>query len=274
PQIEHTLWPVMQNIIKKFMAGTIYNIYMADNGLLHAGDAVTHLTWMDAKSGGRPVTPRGGFAVEINALWYNALCFAGELAAAFGQEALFPADLPERIRLAFHNIFWIADGAYLGDVYAAGVLDPAVRPNQIFALSLPFSPLAEPEAAGVLKNVRENLLTPCGLRTLAPGDQAYQGRYEGNPAQRDGAYHQGTVWPWLLGAFGEATLRYAQDKEGAKVFLREYLLNFLEQHLGVAGLGSVSEIFDGDAPHAPRGCVAQAWSVGEIIRLYGLLKDA
>lgn len=273
-KVEHTLWPVMKNIIKKFMSGSICNIYMADNGLLHAGDAGTHLTWMDAKIGGRPVTPRGGFAVEINALWYNALCFAGELAASFGQEAFFPSDLPERIRRAFHNIFWIADGAYLGDVYAEGVLDHAVRPNQIFALSLPFSPLTESQAAGVLKIVRENLLTPCGLRTLAPGDQAYRGRYEGNPVQRDGAYHQGTVWPWLLGAFGEATLKYAQDKEDAKVFLREHLRNFLRQHLWVAGLGTVSEIFDGDPPHAPRGCVAQAWSVGEIIRLYRLLQDA
>ena len=273
-QVEHSLWPVMQNIIKKFMAGSVYNIYMADNGLLHAGDAVTHLTWMDAKIGSRPVTPRGGFAVEINALWYNALCFAGQLATTFGQEALFPTDLLERIRLAFQNTFWIADGAYLGDVYAEGVLDQAVRPNQIFALSLPFSPVTEAQAAGVLKSVRENLLTPCGLRTLAPDDPAYQGSYGGNAVQRDGAYHQGTVWPWLLGAFGEATLKYAKDKDSARAFLREYLRNFLGRHLREAGLGSVSEIFDGDAPHAPRGCIAQAWSVGEIIRLYRLLQDA
>ena len=272
--IEQTLWPVMQKIIKKFMSGTVYNIYMAGDGLLHSGDAVTHLTWMDAKIGGRPVTPRGGFAVEINALWFNALCFAGELAAAFGQEALFPADLPERIRLAFQNIFWVADGTYLGDVYGGGVLDHAVRPNQIFALSLPFSPVTDSQAAGVLNNVRENLLTPCGLRTLAPGDPAYRGRYDGNPAQRDGAYHQGTVWPWLLGAFGEATLKYAQDKATAKVFLQEHLRGFLSRHLGEAGLGTISEIFDGDAPHAPRGCIAQAWSVGEIMRLYRLLQDA
>jgi len=273
-RIEHTLWPVMQRIIKKFLSGTVYNIYMADNGLLHAGDAVTHLTWMDAKIGGRPVTPRGGFAVEINALWFNALCFAGELAAAFNQEALFPAGLPERIRLAFQDVFWIADGSYLGDVYAEGVLDHAIRPNQIFALSLPFSPVTPAQAAGVLQVVREHLLTPCGLRTLAAGDPAYRGRYEGDPAQRDGAYHQGTVWPWLLGAFGEAMLKYARDKEEAKVFLRKHLRNFLGRHLPVAGLGTVSEIFDGDPPHDPRGCVAQAWSVGEIIRLYTLLQES
>jgi glycogen debranching enzyme len=126
----------------------------------------------------------------------------------------------------------------------------------------------------VLKSVRENLLTPCGLRTLAPDDPAYRGSYGGNTVQRDGAYHQGTVWPWLLGAFGEATLKYAKDKDSARAFLREYLRNFLGRHLREAGLGSVSEIFDGDAPHAPRGCIAQAWSVGEIIRLYHLLQDA
>ena len=273
-QAEHTLWPVMQNIIKKFIGGTVYNIYMAESGLLHAGDAVTHLTWMDAKVGGRPVTPRGGFAVEINALWFNALCFAGELASAFGQEAPFPADLPERIRLAFRNTFWVADGGYLGDVYAGGVLDRAVRPNQIFALSLPFSPLTAVQASGVLKVVREKLLTPCGLRTLAPEDPAYRGRYEGNPVQRDSAYHQGTVWPWLLGAFGEATLKYAPDKKEAKAFLQTHLRNFLRQHLPVAGMGTVSEIFDGDPPHTPRGCIAQAWSVGEIIRLYRLLQES
>jgi predicted glycogen debranching enzyme len=272
--IRHTLWPVMKSIIRKFIAGTIYNIYMAENGLLHAGDAVTHLTWMDARVGGRPVTPRGGFAVEINALWYNALCCAGELAASFGEETIFPADLPERVRLAFQDTFWIAEGAYLGDVYAKDVLDHAVRPNQIFALSLPFSPVTATQAAGVLKIVQEKLLTPCGLRTLAPDDPSYQGRCEGTTVQRDSAYHQGTVWPWLLGAFGEATLKYAADKKKSEAFLQEYLRNFLRRHLLEAGLGSISEIFDGDPPHTPRGCIAQAWSVGEIMRLSRLLQDS
>lgn len=269
-EVKQCFWPVMKNIIRKFMSGTLFNIHMADNGLLYAGDKGTHLTWMDAQVDGKPVTPRGGAAVDINALWYNALCFAEELGQSFG-EPLFPADLPERLRDAFREIFWIAEGAYLGDVYENGILDQAVRPNQIFALSLPFSPLTNTQASGVLQCVREKLLTPCGLRTLAPTDKAYRGRYEGNPAQRDGAYHQGTVWPWLLGAFGEACLRFTDNQAAARRFLLGYLRTFLQRHLGEAGLGSLSEIFDGDAPHVPRGCIAQAWSVGELIRLYFLL---
>lgn len=272
PEIKQSLWPVIKNIIRKFMSGTLHNIYMADNGLLHAGDASTHLTWMDACLGGEPVTPRAGFAVEINALWYNALCFAEELGASFG-ETLFPAGLPQRVQCAFRQTFWIAEEAYLGDVCADGILDRAVRPNQIFALSLPFSPLTKTEAGGVLQCVKEKLLTPCGLRTLDPADKDYRGRYEGNPAQRDGAYHQGTVWPWLLGAFGEAYLRFADNQDAARLFLLEHLRAFLARHLGEAGLGSISEIFDGDAPHAPRGCIAQAWSVGELTRLYFLLRE-
>lgn len=271
-KVKQDLWPVMKNIIKKFMSGTIYGIYMEDNGLLHSGDEGTPLTWMDAQVGGRPVTPRGGIAVEINALWYNALCFAGELARASG-EVLFPPDLPDRVKYAFRETFWIAEGAYLGDVYAGGVLDSALRPNQIFALSLPFSPLTPTQATGVLKRVREDLLTPCGLRTLAPGDKAYRERCEGDQDQRDSAYHQGTVWPWLLAAFGEASLRFAEDREEARLFLLNHVRTFLRQHLGTAGLGTVSEIFDGDPPHAPRGCISQAWSVGEMIRLNFLLQE-
>ena len=272
-EVQRSMWPVMKNIIRQFMAGTVYNIHMAENGLLHAGDGSTHLTWMDAMVAGRPVTPRGGFAVEINALWFNALCFAGELARTFG-ETLFPPDLPERLRTAFQDTFWIADGSYLGDVYADGVLDHAIRPNQVFALSLPFSPLTDFQAGGVLNCLREHLLTPCGLRTLAPSDPAYRGRYRGDSAQRDSAYHQGTVWPWLLGAFGEACLKQAKDKQETRLLLLEHLRDFLRQHLWTAGLGSISEIFDGDPPHRPGGCIAQAWSVGEIIRLYRLLYES
>ena len=272
-EVKQSLWPVMKKIIRKFMSGALYNIHMADNGLLHAGSAGTHLTWMDACVGGKPVTPRSGFAVEVNALWYNALCFAGELGRAFGEEDLFPATLPDQVRQSFREIFWIAEGAYLGDAYKDGSLDRAIRPNQIFALSLPFSPLTPAQAGGVLKCLRENLLTPCGLRTLAPGDKAYRGRCEGDPAQRDSAYHQGTVWPWLLGAFGEACLRFAEDQEATRHFLLEYLRTLLPRHLQEAGLGTLSEIFDGDTPHVPRGCIAQAWSVGELIRLYFLLRE-
>ena len=129
------------------------------------------------------------------------------------------------------------------------------------------------EQTAVVRAVREQLLVPCGLRTLSPADPAYRGRYRGSPAERDGAYHQGTVWPWLLGAFGEAVLRVADDPEREKENLRQYLRTFLRQHLVEAGIGSVSEVFDGDAPHRPGGCIAQAWSVAELLRLYTLLAD-
>ena len=160
----------------------------------------------------------------------------------------------------------------LGDVYHYGVLDRSIRPNQLFAVCLPFSPLDPPEQAGVVQTVREQLLTPCGLRTLSPLDPAYRGHYRGGGAERDAAYHQGTVWPWLLGPFGEAALRVTEDREQEKEFLRRHLRPFLQNHLREAGIGSVSEVFDGDPPHRPGGCIAQAWSVAELIRLYLLLR--
>ncbi len=271
--IERTLWPVMKKIIKNFMTGTLFDIRMAASGLLQAGHAGTHITWMDAVVGGLPVTPRGGFPVEINALWYNALCFARELAERFGESPPCSEELLQGLPGAFQEMFWIEEGAYLGDVCFQGSLDRSIRPNQLLALSLPFSPLTAAQAAGVVQNVQEHLLTPCGLRTLAPQDRHYRGRYEGNTEKRDSAYHQGTVWPWLLGPFGEAYLQVQEDKQAAKAFLLGHLRTFLGQHLREAGVGCVSEIFDGDPPHTPRGCIAQAWSTGELIRLYRLLQD-
>jgi len=270
--VRTSFWPVMKKIVKNYMAGTLYDIRMAENGLLHAGNSDNNITWMDALVEGKPVTPRWGFAVEINALWYNALCFAQKLSVSFGEQSLFSAELLPRIIRSFQDTFWIEDGSYLGDVFSGGILDPAIRPNQIFAVSLPFSPLTPFQAAAVCSKVKEHLLTPCGLRTLSPADGAYKGRYEGNPEQRDGAYHQGTAWPWLLGPFGEAHLKVAEDKMKATAFLLEHLRAFLCRHLSAAGMGCVSEIFDGDHPQLPRGCISQAWSVGEIIRLYRLLQ--
>jgi predicted glycogen debranching enzyme len=276
--IRDCFWPVMKHIIRSFMEGTRFGIGMDDRGLLHAGNGQTALTWMDATVGGIPVTPRHGSPVEINALWYNALCFARDRAAEFGEPSFIDCDLLPLLRRSFREAFWNwgPDAAScpqgcLGDVFRDGILDTAVRPNQIFAVSLPFSPLDAAEQVAVVRVVREKLLTPCGLRTLSPADPAYHGRYEGNPAERDGAYHQGTIWPWLLGAFGEAALRVSDDREQEKANLRQYLRTFLRQHLLEAGIGSVSEVFDGDAPHRPGGCVAQAWSVAELIRLYALL---
>jgi predicted glycogen debranching enzyme len=267
--IRERFWPVMKRIVRSFMDGTRFGIGMNREGLLHAGDEQTALTWMDATVGEIPVTPRHGCAVEINALWYNALCCTHNLAAEFGEPSLFDGDRLPLLSRSFRETFW--NQGCLGDVFCDGVLDTAMRPNQIFAVSLPFSPLDAAEQASVVRAVREQLLTPCGLRTLSPADPAYRGRYRGNPAERDGAYHQGTVWPWLLGAFGEAALRVADHPEREKNNLRQYLRTFLGKHLSEAGIGSVSEVFDGDAPHRPGGCIAQAWSVAELIRLYTLL---
>ncbi len=271
--IRESFWPVMKRIIGRFMAGTRFAIGTDERGLLHAGDGRTALTWMDATVGGTPVTPRHGYPVEINALWYNALSFAHTLSERFADPEWSFGDLIARTRSSFRETFWIPEGGYLGDVFHDGVLDTAVRPNQLFAVALPFSPLAPPEQAAVVRKVREELLTPCGLRTLAPADPAYRGRYRGNGAERDSAYHQGTVWPWLLGPFGEAALKVTGGQEDEKENLRTYLRNFLRNHLREACIGSVSEIFDGDAPHRPGGCIAQAWSVAELIRLFLLLRE-
>ena len=278
--VRDRFWPVMKRIIRSFMDGTRFGIGMDDRGLLHAGDGRTALTWMDATVGGIPVTPRHGCPVEINALWYNALCLTRDLGAEFGEAAFVACDPIPLLRRSFGETFWnpghdeaSSPQGCLGDVFRDGVLDTAVRPNQIFAVSLPHSPLDPAKQAAVVRTVREQLLTPCGLRTLSPAHPAYRGFYRGNPAERDGAYHQGTVWPWLLGAFGEAALRVADDPGQERENLLRHLRVFLKRHLAEAGIGSVSEVFDGEAPHRPGGCIAQAWSVAELIRLYKLLGE-
>jgi predicted glycogen debranching enzyme len=271
--VRQHLWPVMKRILKQFMAGTIYDIYMDERGLLHAGSEGTRLTWMDAAVNGLPVTPRWGYMVEINALWYNAVCFSQDLALKYDDQEFVLTDLIPRIRQSFRDTFRVNQGTYLGDVCRQGVLDDAVRPNQIFAVSLPYSPLDPSDWADVVDKVQSLLLTSCGLRTLAPGDPDYRGRYEGTMAERDGTYHQGTVWPWLWGHFGEAYLRVHHNSKKAKSFLQKQIRIFLKSHLPQAGMGCISEVFDGDPPQRPSGCISQAWSTAELIRLLTLLKD-
>jgi predicted glycogen debranching enzyme len=264
------LWPVLKRILDKFMTGTRFDTYMASDGLLHAGNRHTQLTWMDATSHGEPVTPRHGFAVDLNALWYNAIRFADEFAGSLEESLPWPPDLAARIQKSFCNTFWMKQEGCLGDSFSDGILDRSIRPNQIFAVSLPFSPLTKAQKKQVVEVVRRELFTPFGLRTLAPGDPAYRGRYEGDQPTRDAAYHQGTVWPWLLGPFGEAVLRVADDKKAAARELAGALRPLLEYSLTGPGLINVPEIFDGDAPQRPNGCPAQAWSSAELIRLFTL----
>jgi len=272
--IKNEIWPVLKRILERYMSGTLFNIRMTENGLLHAGDRETHLTWMDATSEGKPVTPRWGLAVEINALWFNAVCFAGELARKFGETELISRERVLTMQKSFVDTFWIEGADYLGDVYCDGFLDRSVRPNQILAVSLPYSPLHPDQWSGVVNKVKEHLLTPFGLRTLSPEDEQYRGFYGGSVIARDSAYHQGTVWPWLLAQFGEAYIRVAENKTAAKTFLLHHIRELLRRHMPDAGVGCISEIFDGEAPHRPNGCIAQAWSVAGLIRLYSLLNES
>jgi predicted glycogen debranching enzyme len=271
--IESRLWPVMKKMIRHFITGTTMGVFMDDRGLLHAGHEGSNMTWMDAVRAGRPVTPRWGCAVEINALWYNAICFVDELARRFGERALIFPELIPWIRQAFQETFWMEDQGRLGDVYRDGRLDESLRPNQILAVSLPYSPLDPDRWPSVVACVRRYLLTPCGLRTLSPEDPRYERHYSGDSGARDGAYHQGTVWPWLLAHFGEALLRVVEDRAAAKIDLLDLIRSFLRRHWSEAGIVCISEIFDGDPPHRPNGCISQAWSVAELIRLYTILHE-
>lgn len=259
------LLPVLRDILAWHRRGTRYGIRVDDDGLLCAGEHGVQLTWMDAKVGDWVVTPRQGKPVEICALWVNALLIVSRLEelAGFPDEADRLAAEAARSRASFERAFWNPETGYLFDVIDGEKRDGAIRPNALFALSLPY-PLIEGERAKrTLAVVEERLLTPFGLRTLDPGDSRYCGRYEGGVVDRDGAYHQGTVWPWLLGPYVDALLRI-RGETGA--WQARVHLAGLTGELRKAGLGSLSEVYDGDAPHRPGGCIAQAWSVAEVIR--------
>ncbi len=267
-------WPVLIDIASHYYFGTSKHIRVLDNGLLSVGDSSTQLTWMDATANGVPVTPRHGCPVEINALWFNAMSFVQKLALEFERDVPFDIDgLIKKIKESFELNFWIQNKQYLADIYISDSddRDESLRPNQLFAVSLPFSAITDRErAASIVRTVSEELLTPYGLRTLSPDDSRYKGKYSGSPVQRDSAYHQGTVWPWLLGHYGEALLKTEENRESAREKLGFIVAN-MERHLCEAGLGHISEIFSGDYPHEPCGCIAQAWSIAEIIRLRTLI---
>jgi predicted glycogen debranching enzyme len=252
-------------ILEGYAKGTRHGIRMDADGLLAAGQPGVQLTWMDAKVGDWVVTPRVGKPVEVQALWINALAIGAGLEVRW-------QDPFERARQAFPGRFWNEEVGCLHDVvdvdHQPGAVDRTVRPNQIFAVGgLPLALLNGTRARKVVEMVEARLWTPLGLRSLAPGEPGYRGRYDGGIRERDGAYHQGTVWPWLLGAFVEAWLRVRGGTVEATEEARVRFLVPLLRHLDEAGLGHVSEIADGDAPHTARGCPFQAWSVGEVLRL-------
>jgi len=262
------LWHPLESIVENYTRGTMNRIYMDRDGLISAGSEYTQLTWMDAKVGDWVVTPRHGKAVEINALWHEALRAMARIAALLDKAPAKFIEAAELTRREFNDKFWNPDKGCLYDVVRNGDKDAAARPNQIFALSLGDGHLVdEARRESVLKTVEAALLTPYGLRSLAQEKGfCYHGSYEGGVLERDGAYHRGTVWGWLMGPYISAMLN-TRGRNAETVRRAEQTLKALEEHLDEAGLGSVSEIFDGDEPHAPRGCISQAWSVAELLRV-------
>lgn len=266
--LQDELYPVFADIIEWHVRGTRYGIRMEDNGLLHAGEIGIQLTWMDAKVGDRVITPRAGKPVEIQALWHNALKIMEELSDRFGRadDRARYAGMATLAQWSFHRLFWNRDANCLYDaIHDDGSADISIRPNQIFAVSLPYTMLTPERERAVVATVERELLTPFGLRTLSPRDPNYVGLCRGGPRSRDAAYHQGTVWPWLLGPFVSAYVRVNNGTQEARERAGD-ILRGLAPHLSEAGLGEISEIFDGDAPHLPRGCFAQAWSIAEVLR--------
>jgi predicted glycogen debranching enzyme len=238
---------------------------MDEDGLLAAGEPGQQLTWMDARVGGREITPRIGKPVEIQALWYNAVGVMSSLDPAW-------RDQLSRIRRSFRSRFWIDATGSLADVvdvdHVRGTRDETLRPNQILAVGgLPFRLLPASEARRLVDLIEAELLTPMGLRSLSPRDTAFVSRYEGGPDVRDAAYHQGTVWPWLLGPFVDAWIRVRGNSDRARATARQRFMEPLREHLQRAGLGHISEIADATDPFTPRGCPFQAWSLAEYLRL-------
>jgi predicted glycogen debranching enzyme len=264
------LYPALAAVIAWHQRGTRYGIRLDSSGLLHAGVPGVQLTWMDARCEGREVTPRTGYPVEIQALWHNALRVMARLASTFDDaaESARYAALADRCRTRFVQAFWNHEAGCLYDVIAEdGAPDAAIRPNQIFAVSLPYPLLTREQSLQIVDVVEWELLTPYGLRTLSPRDPNYHGRYQGGVASRDGAYHQGTAWPWLLGPFLTAYVKVHGESDQARRQASDFL-DSLRAHLTEAGVGQISEVFDGDAPHRPGGCIAQAWSVAEVLRTF------
>jgi len=263
--VEKELYEKLADIIAWHLRGTRYNIHVDTDGLLYAGEEGVQLTWMDAKIGDHVITPRSGKPVEIQALWYNALMIMAKLSERFGDTAdnKLYMSMARMCEQSFNAVFWNESEECLYDVVVNGNRDAAVRPNQVFAASLPFTMLDADKAKKVVDKVETELLTPVGLRSLSPRDSRYVHVYIGSPETRDSGYHQGTVWAWLIGPFVDAYRRvYPKSEEKVSKLLAGF-----QAHLSEGAVGQISEIFDADAPHNPRGCFAQAWSVAEVLRV-------
>lgn len=266
--VKEQIFPHLKEIISAYEKGTDFSIYMEDDGLIHAGSGLDQITWMDVRVGDWVATPRHGKPVEINALWYNALRIMESLCEKFDEDASAYRTRANQVKESFNAKFWDSSNQCLFDVVDGDEPDDHIRPNQIYAVSLPFSLLPEEQEKAVVALVEKELFVGCGLRSLAPDHPDYHGIYCGALANRDAAYHQGTAWGFLLGGFFSAYMKVNHHSSSAA----ENAVRMLEpvrKHLTDSGcIGSISEIFDGDAPHNPRGCYAQAWSVGEVLRCY------
>ncbi|MBK6913076.1 MAG: glycogen debranching enzyme family protein [Ignavibacteriales bacterium] len=265
--VRETLYPRFKKIIEWHQKGTRHNIHEDYDGLLYAGEPGVQLTWMDAKIGDWVITPRQGKAFEINALWYNALMIAAYLADMFNDKECITMfkEKTKQIYKSFNETFWNEDAGYLYDYVDADYNDSSFRPNQLYAVSLPHKLMDKEKAKAIVDKVYEKLYTPFGLRSLSPDDKNYKSIYTGDQYSRDAAYHQGTVWSYLLGAFADA-IEYAYPEEKNER-IKKIIEDFIP-HLSTVGLGTISEIFDGDYPNNPKGCISQAWSVAEFLRIY------
>lgn len=266
--VKEQIFPHLKEIISAYEKGTDFSIYMEDDGLIHAGSGLDQITWMDVRVGDWVATPRHGKPVEINALWYNALRIMESLCEKFDEDASAYRTRAEQVKESFNAKFWDSANQCLFDVVDGDEPDDHIRPNQVYAVSLPFSLLPEEQEKAVVALVEKELFVGCGLRSLAPDHPDYHGIYCGALAKRDAAYHQGTAWGFLLGGFFSAYMKVNHHSSSA-VENAVHMLEPVRKHLSDSGcIGSISEIFDGDTPHNPRGCYAQAWSVGEVLRCY------
>jgi predicted glycogen debranching enzyme len=266
--VQEHLWETLKTIVEKYVKGTAFNIHMDNDGLISHDSS---LTWMDAVVDGQPVTPRAGKAVEVQALWYNALKTMKFLAKRFKEEPAAESyeSMAAKVKESFVEKFWNPEKSCLFDVISETAKDDSLRPNQIIAVALDFAMLDNAKNEKIVDVVHHELLTPYGLRTLSRKDPRYVGIYAGDRRSRDRAYHNGTVWPWLLGPFATAFLKTKGYAEYRREYaLSHFLLRLFSEQLYRAGVGVISEIFDGESPHAPRGCVAQAWSIAEPLRAY------
>ena len=266
--VKEQIFPHLKEIISAYEKGTDFSIYMEDDGLIHAGSGLDQITWMDVRVGDWVATPRHGKPVEINALWYNALRIMESLCEKFDEDASAYRTRAEQVKESFNAKFWDSANQCLFDVVDGDEPDDHIRPNQVYAVSLPFSLLPEAQEKAVVALVEKELFVGCGLRSLAPDHPDYHGIYCGALAKRDAAYHQGTAWGFLLGGFFSAYMKVNHHSSSAAENA-VHMLEPVRKHLSDSGcIGSISEIFDGDTPHNPRGCYAQAWSVGEVLRCY------